>query len=242
MIKFFRKIRQKLLSENKISKYLMYAIGEILLVVIGILIALQINNWNGYKKERAKEKIVLEDIISNLNRNNELIRNSLMTIKEIDNSSDIVISVIRNKKSYADTLDSHFFESTRSGGLLFPLSIEGYESLKNAGFDIIQSRSIKDKILELFEISYKRIKEKAQWTTERSREVDNYVFTIFKVEEPNRLVPLNYDQLLDDARYISLVVDMKTQRSWYIDDILDCLYQSEELIQIIKDELKESDI
>ena len=46
MIKFFRKIRQQLLSQNKLSKYLFYAIGEILLVVIGILIALQINNWN----------------------------------------------------------------------------------------------------------------------------------------------------------------------------------------------------
>ena len=46
MIKFFRKIRQKLLSENNFSKYLLYAVGEIVLVVIGILIALQINDWN----------------------------------------------------------------------------------------------------------------------------------------------------------------------------------------------------
>ncbi len=46
MINFFRKIRQKLLTENKFSKYLLYAIGEIVLVVIGILIALQVNNWN----------------------------------------------------------------------------------------------------------------------------------------------------------------------------------------------------
>ena len=46
MIKFFRKIRQRLLSENKFSKYLFYAIGEIVLVVIGILIALQVNNKN----------------------------------------------------------------------------------------------------------------------------------------------------------------------------------------------------
>ncbi len=55
MIKFFRRIRQKLLSENKFSKYLLYAIGEIVLVVIGILIALQINNWN----ERRKEETVI---------------------------------------------------------------------------------------------------------------------------------------------------------------------------------------
>ncbi len=51
MIKFFRKIRQKTLTENKFSKYLLYAIGEIILVVIGILIALQVNNWNEKRKQ-----------------------------------------------------------------------------------------------------------------------------------------------------------------------------------------------
>ncbi len=52
MIKFFRKIRQKLITENKFSKYLLYAIGEIILVVIGILIALQFNNRNEQRKRR----------------------------------------------------------------------------------------------------------------------------------------------------------------------------------------------
>ena len=51
MIKLFRHIRQRLLEENKFSKYLIYALGEIVLVVIGILIALQINNWNETRKE-----------------------------------------------------------------------------------------------------------------------------------------------------------------------------------------------
>ncbi|MGD1947912.1 MAG: DUF6090 family protein [Croceivirga sp.] len=50
-----RKLRQKLLSENKFSKYLLYAIGEIVLVVIGILIALQINNWSEQQKTKEKE-------------------------------------------------------------------------------------------------------------------------------------------------------------------------------------------
>ena len=238
MINFFRKIRKQLADDNKPLKYMRYAIGEILLVVVGILIALSINNWNEERKDRVKEREVLEDIMNNLNRNNELIRNSLVKINKIDKSSDIVISVIRSKKPYSDTLDSHFFESPRSGGLLFPLSSEGYESLKNAGFDIIRSDSMKDKILELFEISYKRIKEKTQWSNERSRESDNYLFTIFKVELPSRFTPLNYNQILNDTRYLSLVVDMKSQRSWYTEDILDCLSQSEELIQLIKDELK----
>ncbi len=56
MIKFFRKIRYDLMERNNTGKYLKYAIGEIILVVIGILIALSINNWNGLKKEGIKEQ------------------------------------------------------------------------------------------------------------------------------------------------------------------------------------------
>ena len=68
MIKFFRHIRQRLLSENKFSKYLLYAIGEIVLVVIGILIALQINNWNEERKEFRKSKALLEEFRRDLAR------------------------------------------------------------------------------------------------------------------------------------------------------------------------------
>jgi hypothetical protein len=56
MIKFFRKIRQKMLSEGKTGKYLKYAIGEIALVIIGILIALSINNWNENRKLKEQEQ------------------------------------------------------------------------------------------------------------------------------------------------------------------------------------------
>ena len=62
MIKFFRRIRQNLLSEGKTGKYLKYAIGEVLLVVIGILIALQINNSNELRKANEEEAILLSDL------------------------------------------------------------------------------------------------------------------------------------------------------------------------------------
>ena len=66
MIKFFRKIRYNLMSENKIGKYLKYAIGEIILVVIGILIALQINNWNENRKDQQVVKELYHNLISSL--------------------------------------------------------------------------------------------------------------------------------------------------------------------------------
>ncbi|MFT4661372.1 MAG: hypothetical protein ACJA1H_001260 [Glaciecola sp.] len=78
MIKFFRKIRYDLMGENKTGKYLKYAFGEIILVVIGILIALSINNWSENQKTRVEESILLkaleQDFIENKQRLNKTIR------------------------------------------------------------------------------------------------------------------------------------------------------------------------
>jgi len=77
MIKFFRKIRQNLLEDNKTGKYFKYAIGEIVLVVIGILIALQINNWNENRKAEIEAKLLLtkaqQELIYNIKESNSAI-------------------------------------------------------------------------------------------------------------------------------------------------------------------------
>ncbi|MEM1337138.1 MAG: DUF6090 family protein [Bacteroidota bacterium] len=69
MAKFFRRIRQKLLSKSKFSNYLLYALGEIILVVLGILLALQINTWSTEKSNRAREQLYLRDYLTDLERN-----------------------------------------------------------------------------------------------------------------------------------------------------------------------------
>ncbi|MFT6996019.1 MAG: sensor domain CHASE-containing protein, partial [Maribacter sp.] len=66
MINFFRRIRKKMLTENKFAKYLTYAIGEIFLVVIGILIALQINNWNEEKIQKQELNDILQSVANGL--------------------------------------------------------------------------------------------------------------------------------------------------------------------------------
>lgn len=66
MLRFFRQIRQRLLTENRFGKYLLYAVGEILLVVIGILIALQVNSWNEALKEEQLAKKYLKSLKSDL--------------------------------------------------------------------------------------------------------------------------------------------------------------------------------
>ncbi len=77
MIKFFRRIRQQLVSQNKFSKYMIYAIGEIVLVVVGILIALSINNWNEGQKIKLQEKALLNNIIEDLKSDSLEFQNTL---------------------------------------------------------------------------------------------------------------------------------------------------------------------
>ena len=69
MIKIFRQIRQNLLSEGKTAKYLKYAIGEIVLVMIGILLALQVSNWNQNRKDRISERKILDNIHKDFKKN-----------------------------------------------------------------------------------------------------------------------------------------------------------------------------
>lgn len=69
MIKFFRKIRQKLIQENKMGKYFKYAFGEIILVVIGILIALQVNNWNEQRMAKNQARTYLKNLDAEINQN-----------------------------------------------------------------------------------------------------------------------------------------------------------------------------
>ena len=82
MIKFFRRIRQKLINKGNLRRYLFYAIGEILLVVLGILIALQINNWNTKQFDKNKERGYIEDIITDLSRDTSFIGSNFLNIIE----------------------------------------------------------------------------------------------------------------------------------------------------------------
>lgn len=81
MIRFFRQIRQELMNENKIRRYLLYATGEILLVVIGILIALGINKYNENLKEEAKEKQLIISLYNEFNENLTALETDIENLK-----------------------------------------------------------------------------------------------------------------------------------------------------------------
>ena len=98
MIKFFRTIRKKLISEGKTSKYFKYAIGEIVLVVIGILIALQINNWNEERKSNEQIHALLDNLTMSIEEDKEYLNNTAILHEFRSNSFSLLYQNALNKK------------------------------------------------------------------------------------------------------------------------------------------------
>ncbi|NER17556.1 DUF6090 family protein [Spongiivirga citrea] len=152
MIKFFRKIRQKLLSENKFSKYLIYAIGEIVLVVIGILIALQINNWNltqqdrntekqnliALQKEFSKNKTKIQEVIE---LNNENISGAEKMMQSFSNSSKDTITELSLANYASDTFGTEINFEPETGVLT--------EIISSGQLKLIQNNELKHNLAGL---------------------------------------------------------------------------------------------
>lgn len=100
MIKFFRKIRQRLLSENNFSKYLIYAIGEIILVVIGILIALSINNWNQEQQQKKVLNNIYATIKADLQQDINNINNVVNSSQPMEKNYLAIINKTRKKEDF----------------------------------------------------------------------------------------------------------------------------------------------
>ena len=101
MINIFRIIRRKLISENKFSKYLIYAIGEIVLVMIGILLALQVNNWNVERKSDLKANELSDNLLQELKRVKNLLDNQLAVV---ENQQNLILYVINNNEIKMDSV------------------------------------------------------------------------------------------------------------------------------------------
>jgi len=154
MIKFFRRIRQRLLLENKIGKYLFYAVGEVVLVVIGILIALSINNWNENRKNAALESYYLNSLKSNIIQDTTnygiRLRDINRTLTELD-SAAIKLNLDSNEELWTDKVPRIFMST-------FNVNSETsvIEDLKSTGnLSLISNKKIIDSVL----VYYKGIDE-----------------------------------------------------------------------------------
>jgi hypothetical protein len=118
MIKFFRKIRQNLLSQGKTGRDFKYAIGEIVLVVIGILIALQINDWNENRKQQIKEREILSYTIKNLTVDSLAIDRLITNAERILKVHEELVQLSKGEIQESDVSDLDMFRYSESSQII----------------------------------------------------------------------------------------------------------------------------
>lgn len=149
MIKFFRRLRQNMIKENRVSKYLLYAIGEIVLVVIGILIALQINNRNENKKARKQEIKYLKNLQIDIQTE---LKNNDTIIAFRDNKAKVGVEMLNFKKletaqdifEFEGAIQTVFWWTT-----FIPTNNTYKELISSGNLNFIKNDSIKNYLLEL---------------------------------------------------------------------------------------------
>jgi hypothetical protein len=151
MIKFFRKIRQRMIKENRVSQYLLYAIGETVLVVIGILIALQINNWNSDRIDTNKMRLVLQSIRADIQKDTTNIERGYFHARPENALINKIKDKVAREGTNLDTLihiAKHEFSYYWVGHLKY--TDDSYESIKSSGIIEKLPDELKSKLIDYY--------------------------------------------------------------------------------------------
>ena len=149
MIHFFRRIRQGLINKERAGKYLLYAVGEILLVVIGILLALQINNKNIYKQERSVEKKYLlalkKEFKTNIDKIDETMELNIEIFEKVDRLIQVFQSHVLDTISET-TIAKYYFDAFETEVNYAPNTGVLKEIISSGNLKLIRNEELKQKL------------------------------------------------------------------------------------------------
>jgi len=206
MIKFFRHIRKSMIKENRTTKYLLYAIGEIALVVIGILIALNINNSNETSKLEQKELILLTEMQQNLKQDLEELNENIIANKERIRSNEVVKFALETHSPFHDSLKYHFGNTYGSFQLIE--NTAAWENLKSIGLDLISNDSLRNSLAQLYSTTYPYI-ENVERNTDAKYQWDQLYPQILKHINIDTMwvsgTPENYEELILDREFLEVI-------------------------------------
>lgn len=151
MFRFFRTLRQRLLPENRINQYLLYAVGEIFLVVIGILIALQINTWNEDRKERALERKVLHAIYKSIERDTSSLTVEYQDFLGVLDAARLIKERLDSEAPYETRLDTAF--ALISNINVIENNYTAFDRLESIGVDLVKNDSLRNKLVRFYDHS-----------------------------------------------------------------------------------------
>jgi len=240
MLTFFRRIRKGLLGDGATSKYLIYAIGEILLVMIGILLALQVNNWNGSLKERQFEKKVLSEIMADTKKDLVEMSNALDYLNSSEQSCNIILKHITKGVMYHDSMDVHFAKSLQMWSLT-PNST-AFEMAKSEGLYLISNDSIRSMVARInhYWLDYIRVLEN-RWHDYRYNTVVPHCTPLFEYMSLNSMPPLSYSHLQSDSIYTNILKTLSEMRQYYLKMMKSRYELLVKLNVLIKNELSKSE-
>ena len=233
MIKLFRRIRQRLLSENKFSKYLIYAAGEIVLVVIGILIALKINHWNNYATDREKEKAILEEV----NREFRLNKLEFNRAKSYHQTSDRLLDTLLASLPWTDDDLGRLFPSFEEAVGTWTLNpSQGVtNSLINSGnYELIQNDTLRNLLLRWNDVYEDFLEEELNHQKFRYEVMEPLVAEYTDLSMPNNPESmLKNSTFFKSVRFRNLLFLMKGRLSPVIKDLEDATVE-EHINEIIR--------
>ena len=238
MINFFRKIRKKLADDNQFLKYSRYAIGEIVLVVVGILIALQINNWNEERKIRSSEREILIEIKENLTQIEKMMRSTLNQMDVNNTYSDTLLNILDKQSNQPEILARCLNSAINLAYGNLQITKNGFETLKNKGLDILSNDEVKKEIVILFEELYPSLLGIFDW--KHTDELKHYLDVNFlPIVGDNGLLfqPYDYDYIIKDNYFNTIVHKTKNQRNYFKIIITQRMRDTEKLKDLIQNEL-----
>lgn len=231
MIKFFRQIRQKLVEENKVGNYLKYAIGEIFLVVIGILIALSINNWNEANKNAKREHAFLTNLQQDLRSDSLRLTKIKEQLKSAVSYKRVFESHMKGILVEPDSLNAHFLQQYNLLIDFVPNSTT-VDELSNNGVNLISSPSLRRQIVTLYN-TYDDLILKLKIGQEKGQSIVNYASQ--KLENINSPTADEIRDLLEDKFYVNQTyMNFLATQLTAVDQ---ALRQCEETLSMIQKEL-----
>ena len=189
------------MGNNKIGTYVKYAFAEILLVMVGILLAVQVNNWNENRKLEIKEIKTLKELRSDLIQNSNDIEINISFLRSCLSSNEIIIYHIDNNIPYHDSLNFHF--SNLYPYITFNVNETTYENLRQTGLDLISSDSLRLSISDLYAnrfTSYRTF-ENIYMVEHHNNDIKPmYISEFDSFIYRSSAIPRNYNQLMNNPR------------------------------------------
>jgi type II secretory pathway pseudopilin PulG len=214
------------------------ATAEFVLVVVGILLALQIENWNQDRKDRKLERTLLEEMLSNLQSDLQDVDYNIGYNQVLIHSSEIVIDYLDSDRPYNDSLNSHFANIT--GGTIFVANTSAFESLESIGIDLIRNDTLRQKITSLYSGLYNYLRKLEDGIILHIQTGLNPQMAkhIRPVSQQNA-VPLDPSGLKDDNEFYSVLKNNVSYLRLQILSYQRCKNRIEELIHTIEKELNQ---